>query len=193
MRKIEEIKADIDKTQGCMFNRHDCDNQCEKCDYLNYDKNYFKLREENYQWYQDQNRRATAIVGIETDRLSKMCAAERDGRCVVLPCKVGDQVFEIAFDTSNCPTCLGLGGACYGCDAAIASKIVEGKFDLYMLKMWGKVYHKTREAAEAAREAKEKGPCEHCPTSTYASCDGCGYNPAEAAATQAGEGGQNGL
>lgn len=30
--------------------------------------------------------------GIGLDRLREICAAERDGRCVVIPCKVGDTV-----------------------------------------------------------------------------------------------------
>ena len=30
--------------------------------------------------------------GISLDRLREICDAERDGRCVVLPCKVGDTV-----------------------------------------------------------------------------------------------------
>lgn len=32
------------------------------------------------------------IEGIDLDRLEEICAAERDGRCVVRPCKVGDVV-----------------------------------------------------------------------------------------------------
>ena len=40
--------------------------------------------------------RAQAITdGIPTDRLEAICQAERDGRCVVLPCKVGDMVYHI--------------------------------------------------------------------------------------------------
>lgn len=33
---------------------------------------------------------------ISLDRLTEICEAERDGRCVVLPCKVGDTVHLIA-------------------------------------------------------------------------------------------------
>jgi uncharacterized protein (DUF2249 family) len=33
--------------------------------------------------------------GIEPDRLREMCDAERDGRCVVMPCKVGDVVYRL--------------------------------------------------------------------------------------------------
>ena len=31
--------------------------------------------------------------GLPLDRLREICAAERDGRCVVLPCKVGETVY----------------------------------------------------------------------------------------------------
>jgi len=31
---------------------------------------------------------------IPLDRLESICAAEKDGRCVVLPCKVGDTVYK---------------------------------------------------------------------------------------------------
>lgn len=31
--------------------------------------------------------------GISPDRLQEICSAEREGRCVVLPCKVGDTVY----------------------------------------------------------------------------------------------------
>lgn len=35
--------------------------------------------------------------GITAERLSEICAAERDGRCVILPCKAGEKVYYIAF------------------------------------------------------------------------------------------------
>ena len=38
---------------------------------------------------------------IPLDRLEAICAAERDGRCVVLPCKVGDMVYKISYDCTN--------------------------------------------------------------------------------------------
>ena len=37
--------------------------------------------------------RAEITQGIPIDRLLTICAAERDGRVVVLPCKVGDTVY----------------------------------------------------------------------------------------------------
>ena len=37
--------------------------------------------------------RANITNGISVGRLIEICAAEREGRCVVLPCKVGDTVY----------------------------------------------------------------------------------------------------
>ena len=41
-------------------------------------------------------RRLALTADIPLDRLEALCAAEREGRCVVLPCKVGDAVWLIA-------------------------------------------------------------------------------------------------
>lgn len=43
------------------------------------------------------------ILGNEydLDRLRELVEAERDGRCVVLPCKVGDKVYSIRSDFYN--------------------------------------------------------------------------------------------
>ena len=41
-------------------------------------------------YYGDELERYKAIADITTDRLSEICAAERDGRLAVLPCKVGE-------------------------------------------------------------------------------------------------------
>ena len=69
MRSIEEIKADI-----------------EKCSVIGAQK---QLDGFWLEWF-----RAVAS-GVEPDRLETICAAEKDGRCVVLPCKRGDACFEI--------------------------------------------------------------------------------------------------
>lgn len=34
------------------------------------------------------------IKGIPLERLAEICEAERDGRCAVLPCKVGNTIYE---------------------------------------------------------------------------------------------------
>ena len=35
------------------------------------------------------------IYGVPCDRVKQLCEAEKDGRCVVLPCKVGDTLYWI--------------------------------------------------------------------------------------------------
>ena len=40
-----------------------------------------------------ENRVKIAISGIPLDRLEAICTAEKDGRLVTLPCKVGDTVY----------------------------------------------------------------------------------------------------
>lgn len=38
---------------------------------------------------------------ITLDRLTEICEAERDGRCVVSPCKVGDIIYKPVFGPKN--------------------------------------------------------------------------------------------
>ena len=72
MRDIAEIKAEI-----------------EKLEFLNGDEPIIaNLWLEYYR---------TLSANIPLDRLQAICEAERDGRCVVLHCKVGDTVYETYF------------------------------------------------------------------------------------------------
>ena len=38
---------------------------------------------------------AAQALGVEADRLRELAEADKDGRCVVLPCKAGDTVYEV--------------------------------------------------------------------------------------------------
>ena len=40
----------------------------------------------------------TAVFGVEAERILELARAEKDGRLVVLPCKVGDTVYKIDTD-----------------------------------------------------------------------------------------------
>ena len=71
MRTVEEIKADIASCDSSWIDSALCRS----------------LRCELYE---------TILDGIPLDRLEAICAAEKDGRVVVLPCKVGDKVYEVA-------------------------------------------------------------------------------------------------
>jgi hypothetical protein len=58
--------------------------------------------------------------GVSVDRIGEICEAERDGRLVVLPCKVGDTVFTIELDCKDNPDhsqmCFCWNKSCKECD-----------------------------------------------------------------------------
>lgn len=78
MRSVEEIKADI---VGCESDISTSNHG----GHVNRQKSRLALL--NYEL------RAAITASIPLDRLEAICAAEREGRCVVLPCKVGDTVY----------------------------------------------------------------------------------------------------
>ena len=47
------------------------------------------------------------MYGVDTNRLRELAAADRDGRCVVLPCKVGDTVWFKTYK-NNARDCIGV-------------------------------------------------------------------------------------
>lgn len=77
------------------------------------------------------------ILGDEydLDRLRELVQADREGRCVVLPCKVGDSVYCIRESWNG-----------YNID--------KKKFKIGMTDKFGKTVFLSREAAEAALKAK---------------------------------------
>ena len=77
--------------------------------------------------------------------------AEQEGRLVVLPCKVGDRVWGIEFDTSECPHCFGFGG-CFGCSGAKPKGVYYFKFRLADADKIGKTVFLSRAEAEKAME-----------------------------------------
>lgn len=56
------------------------------------------------------------IRGIPLDRLETVCDAERDGRCVVLPCKVGDTVYKLWYKPCHHGNTYPDGMDCCGCE-----------------------------------------------------------------------------
>lgn len=44
---------------------------------------------------------AGQALGITPDRLRELAQADKEGRCVVLPCKIGDIVYEIRYTAEN--------------------------------------------------------------------------------------------
>lgn len=82
MRTIDEIKADIVENHNSGFA-----NRIERAAALETEFLY------------------TATYGIKRDRLQEICEAERDGRLVVLPCKVGDIVYYAGSCADVCKYC----------------------------------------------------------------------------------------
>jgi hypothetical protein len=101
--------------------------------------------------------------GISLDRLREICDAERDGRCVVLPCKVGSDLWSIERARTKC-TAHGeeySEYSCQGCeepcDSVITQKIRRVKEASHMTiahfmqsGCFGKTVFLTRAEAEGA-------------------------------------------
>ena len=104
--------------------------------------------------------------GVTLDRLRELAEADKDGRCVVLPCKVGDTVYLPAWDCKhgvhwNCENeqhCM-TAQACFKCQGkcdlhrAVIEKTVDS--DLWLISEvcyghFGKTVFLTRPEAEAA-------------------------------------------
>ena len=82
------------------------------------------------------------IFGIPFARLRELAEAEREGRVVVLPCKVGDAVY-VWYDM---PTSVDFGNGCSM--EYIGEQIEEHEFDMDMLPYWGSTIFATRAEAE---------------------------------------------
>ena len=78
----------------------------------------------------------------ELDRLREIAEAERDGRCVVLPCKFGDTVYSIRHERVPDDD--------YRMSFHIEMRIVNQKFGLIHADCIGKSVFLTRAEAEAA-------------------------------------------
>lgn len=106
---------------------------------------------------------AAQALGVEADRLRELAEADKDGRVVVLPCKVGDTVYMIEriFDIDN-----GI------CDEICARKVIgHGGNNLNQLWLvgsggicnayifvseFGKTVFLTREEAEREMEGRQR-------------------------------------
>ena len=94
------------------------------------------------------------ITEIPTDRLRELVDADREGRCVVLPCKVGNTVYRIGASLCKWREIDRCDEYCDGwqyrdCwDGTRA--VLEEKFNLCDIESVGKTVFLTREAAETA-------------------------------------------
>ncbi len=89
-------------------------------------------------------------------RLRELAEADKDGRLVVLPCKVGDTVY---FRTYDCNGTVDLGIQPHKVTAIAGYAIVRGKYtDVGLLPaQYGVSWFLTREEAEKALEAMKDG------------------------------------
>lgn len=92
----------------------------------------------------------------DLDRLRDLVEADRDGRCVVLPCKIGENVWRI-YDDCEFPGDCGTKRMCRGCEYRNLFA-EEQAFCLSMLSQNGKLghpYYTSEEAAEAALKGEQ--------------------------------------
>ena len=115
----------------------------------------------NYMEFDIINRLAAIedILGDEydLDRLRELAQADREGRCVVLPCKIGDPVWRL-YDDCDFPGDCYTKQKCRGCEYRNLF-IEEQAFCLSMLCQNGKLsppYYTTRAEAEAALRREQE-------------------------------------
>ena len=99
----------------------------------------------------------TEFDGLPIDRLRELAEAEKDGRCVVLPCKVGQRGFALLDTDKNISECevkqIGMGNEI----GFIGLEPIGARGREYgvALNGFGKTVFLTREEAEKALEEKE--------------------------------------
>ena len=100
---------------------------------------------------------AAQALGVEPSRLREIAEADKDGRCVVLPCKVGQRVFALLDTDKNISECevkqIGMGNEI----GFIGLEPIGARGREYgvALNGFGKTVFLTREEAEKALEEKE--------------------------------------
>ena len=87
-------------------------------------------------------------------RLRELAEADRDGRLVVLPCKVGDTVYRIVRDTDPHITRDEVRNMYFADDMTLCVELVGGR--IILPEKFGKTVFLTREEAEKALEAMKK-------------------------------------
>lgn len=114
----------------------------------------------NYMEFDIINRLATIedILGDEydLDRLKELIGADKENRCLVLPCKIGDTVWRL-YDECDFPGDCYTKQKCMDCEYRILF-IEEEEFNPSMLNQNGKLnsqYYTTLAEAEAALKARE--------------------------------------
>lgn len=96
---------------------------------------------------------AAQALGVEPSRLRELAEADKDGRCVVLPCKVGDTVWRIIRDGEPHITRDEVRDMYFADDMTPCIELVGGR--VTFTEKFGKTVFLTREEAERAMEEME--------------------------------------
>lgn len=89
---------------------------------------------------------AAQALGVEPSRLRELAEADKDGRCVVLPCKVGDTVWRIVRDGEPHITRDEVRDMYFADDMTLCVELVGGR--VTFTEKFGKTVFLSREEAE---------------------------------------------
>ena len=96
---------------------------------------------------------AAQAMGVEADRLRELAEADKDGRVVVLPCKVGDTVWRIVRDGEPHITRDEVRDMYFADDMTLCVELVGGR--VTFTEKFGKTVFLSREEAEKALREME--------------------------------------
>ena len=96
---------------------------------------------------------AEQALGVEPSRLRELAEADKDGRCVVLPCKVGDTVWRIVRDGEPHITRDEVRDMYFADDMTPCVELVGGR--VTFTEKFGKTVFLSREEAEKALQEME--------------------------------------
>ena len=96
---------------------------------------------------------AAQALGVEPSRLRELAEADKDGRCVVLPCKVGDTVWRIVRDGEPHITRDEVRDMYFADDMTPCVELVGGR--VTFTEKFGKTVFLSREEAEKALRGME--------------------------------------
>lgn len=132
---------------GCRF-----PNECDRCSL--------------YKAVKKLNALENILNGYDIDRLRELIEADREGRCVVLPVKVGDKIYCIQSYFNDSKMRSEMRVKCRIVDfVQSAPDLFECSGMIYKFSDFGKTVFRTREAAEAAVEAMEGRGKDESPSS----------------------------
>ncbi len=96
---------------------------------------------------------AAQALGVEPSRLRELAEADKDGRCIVLPCKVGDTVWRIVRDGEPHITRDEVRDMYFADDMTPCVELVGGR--VTFTEKFGKTVFLSREEAEKALRGME--------------------------------------